>query len=188
MLALEYGYFYPSSDSYGFGMLLWEMATRGAKPFEGEQGDPREAVLFKKRRPAVSPQWDLAFRVLMWWCWEQQPERRPAVHHIWAVLSEYRKQVVAKDPNVNDPDEVLRVLMRSVAASVDGAPLPDFPQMQGMIDSFLRCKKEGDDNNTSNKEKEDEVAEEGRGGNDGLSASERMKVASYTLPGSPWNN
>ena len=138
---MQYGYFTQKADSFSFGMFLWALAKQGVKPYEGKQSEDsvRESVIFKLKRPAIDPQWDLIFRVLINWCWDQQPERRPSFNHIWGVLSEYRKQVLKKDTSLNDPDDVLRTLMLSVTASPDGIQ-PDFCQVQGLIDSYLRCK------------------------------------------------
>ena len=47
--------------------------------------------------------------------------------------------MLKKDTSLNDPDDVLRTLMLSVTASPDGIQ-PDFCQVQGLIDSYLRCK------------------------------------------------
>jgi len=117
-----------SADTYGFGVTLWELASRGAVPPQ-PGGTP----------PPVDDSWDLPYKVLIAWCCHEEPDRRPYMHHVYAILDAYWKHLKSsrKHPKgVTNADDVLRLMLRHHGIDM----LPTHRQMCGLVEHALKGK------------------------------------------------
>jgi serine/threonine protein kinase len=74
------------ADVYGFGIILWQMAS-GLVPFQGlDRMSFMEEVVEGGLRPAVLPHWPLAFSDLLETCWDANPQIRPSFDNIMCTL------------------------------------------------------------------------------------------------------
>ncbi|KAJ8388605.1 hypothetical protein AAFF_G00131700 [Aldrovandia affinis] len=85
--------FTPKSDVWSFGVLLWELMTRGAPPYSDVNSFDITVFLLQGRRllqPEFCP--DALYNVMME-CWHPKPERRPTfselVSRISAIFSSF---------------------------------------------------------------------------------------------------
>lgn len=93
-LALEsliHKQFSPASDSWAFGVTLWELMTLGQQPYM--EIDPFEMAAYLKdgyrlSQPINCP--DELFTVMVC-CWVTVPDERPTVHHLSACLQDFFK-------------------------------------------------------------------------------------------------
>jgi len=80
---------------YSFGVVLWELLTRGKEPYPGEEILAIAlAVTREKRRPPIPPDCPPVWRDLMQRCWAHEPMDRPTFEQIWKVLDKYWKSLL----------------------------------------------------------------------------------------------
>lgn len=133
------GEFSKFTDAFSFGITLWEFANHGKKPYENQDGAAvRDKVLHDGMRPPVDPDLDLIFKVLMSWCWDTDPERRPSMCHVWAILDGYWRALANTDPNVNEPDWVLQHIM--AWCDTKDQEQPSFQQVSALLEHFMAWK------------------------------------------------
>ncbi|KAL2090927.1 hypothetical protein ACEWY4_013190 [Coilia grayii] len=80
--------FSTKSDVWSFGVLMWEMLTRGASPYPDVDPYDMTHFLLKGRRlpqPQYCP--DALFSVMLQ-CWAPEPEMRPSFHALVQVVQE----------------------------------------------------------------------------------------------------
>jgi len=79
------------SDSYAFGIVMWELLTRGQEPFVGIDNVLEIAlgVMNNGFRPSVPADCPPVYRKIMTDCWAQHPEDRPDFVEIHRRLKEY---------------------------------------------------------------------------------------------------
>ncbi|XP_063071507.1 macrophage-stimulating protein receptor isoform X2 [Engraulis encrasicolus] len=80
--------FSTKSDVWSFGVLMWEMLTRGASPYPDVDPYDMSHFLLKGRRlpqPQYCP--DALFSVMLQ-CWAPEPETRPSFHGLVQVVQE----------------------------------------------------------------------------------------------------
>ncbi|KAI9547517.1 hypothetical protein NQZ68_017070 [Dissostichus eleginoides] len=79
--------FTPKSDVWSFGVLLWELMTRGAPPYSDVNSFDITIFLLQGRRllqPEFCPD---ALYTVMVECWHPKPERRPSFSDLVARIS-----------------------------------------------------------------------------------------------------
>ncbi|KAL6053079.1 Nucleolar protein with MIF4G domain 1 [Balamuthia mandrillaris] len=100
------------SDSYSFGVVLYELASRGKEPYEGENIiDIALGVSTGKKRPSIPEECPLPFRQLMEDCWRQDPSERPDFREIWTRLNDYYSSLMMDsdaERKLSDPSTFLR--------------------------------------------------------------------------------
>jgi len=87
-LALE-GKYSQKCDTFSFGVLMRELATRGKEPWEGEYAqDVARHLVDDEKLPAlkVCPH---AWSLLMTLCCDKDPATRPSFRYIWTHLDAY---------------------------------------------------------------------------------------------------
>jgi len=82
-------------DVYSFGVLMWEIWTWGAQPYDGLQvAEVFHGMMVGNLRPKIpastppSPGW----KALMQSCWDADPASRPSFEHLVSELGEMLKQ------------------------------------------------------------------------------------------------
>ncbi|CAG7823667.1 unnamed protein product [Allacma fusca] len=84
--ALNYGKYTSLSDVWSYGILMWEIFSRGATPYQGmTNSKSREMVEAGYRMPAPDGMPDLIYQ-LMARCWQYEPEQRPRFSEIHSEL------------------------------------------------------------------------------------------------------
>uniref|UniRef100_A0AAQ4P7W1 receptor protein-tyrosine kinase n=1 Tax=Gasterosteus aculeatus aculeatus TaxID=481459 RepID=A0AAQ4P7W1_GASAC len=79
--------FTPKSDVWSFGVLLWELMTRGAPPYSDVNSFDITVFLLQGRRllqPEFCPD---ALYTVMIECWHPKPERRPSFSELVSSIS-----------------------------------------------------------------------------------------------------
>jgi serine/threonine protein kinase len=85
------------TDSYSFGVVLWELYTKGEEPYMDEEIlDIALGVSQGLKRPTLPSDVPEDFRRLMLDCWQQDPKLRPDIEEIWTRLQECRKRLIAE--------------------------------------------------------------------------------------------
>lgn len=98
-----------ATDMYSFGMVLWEIATDGAVPFNDVQFDfeVRDRVV-REERPSINPahRCPEMFTALITKCWAQDPTMRPsatqATASLTALLDSMAKTSADRAPTSSD--------------------------------------------------------------------------------------
>lgn len=91
--ALNYGKYTSLCDVWSFGVLSWEVFSRGGTPYSGLSNTrSRQMISAGYRMPAPEGTPDEMYR-LMRRCWEYEPERRPHFEEICDLLDEMMKEM-----------------------------------------------------------------------------------------------
>lgn len=89
--ALKFGTFSAASDVWSFGVLLWEIFTKGQLPYTGwDNVETMQKVLEGYRMPKPKDCPDEIY-ALMLKCWSEKPEQRPTFSQVQAALVESAK-------------------------------------------------------------------------------------------------
>lgn len=84
--ALNFGKYTSLCDVWSYGILCWEIFSRGSTPYSGlSNSKAREKIDSGYRMPAPENIPDEMYR-LMLRCWEYQPENRPNFEQIFTVV------------------------------------------------------------------------------------------------------
>ncbi|XP_022919604.1 tyrosine-protein kinase Fer isoform X2 [Onthophagus taurus] len=84
--ALNFGKYTSLCDVWSYGILCWEIFSRGGTPYTGmSNSKARESIDAGYRMPAPEHTPDEMYR-LMLRCWEYQPENRPNFEQIYTVV------------------------------------------------------------------------------------------------------
>ncbi|XP_063216956.1 tyrosine-protein kinase Fer isoform X4 [Bacillus rossius redtenbacheri] len=84
--ALNFGKYTSLCDVWSYGVLTWEIFSKGSVPYSGlSNSKARERIDEGYRMPAPEGTPDEMYR-LMLSCWDYEPEKRPHFEHIYLVL------------------------------------------------------------------------------------------------------
>ncbi|KAJ8675221.1 hypothetical protein QAD02_011007 [Eretmocerus hayati] len=84
--ALNFGKYTSLCDVWSYGVLMWEIFSRGGYPYSGlSNSQAREKIDGGYRMPAPDGTPEEIYR-LMLQCWEYEPEKRPHFDQIFSVL------------------------------------------------------------------------------------------------------
>ncbi|CAG9765232.1 unnamed protein product [Ceutorhynchus assimilis] len=84
--ALNFGKYTSLCDVWSYGILCWEIFSRGGTPYEGMNNTKaREKIDSGYRMPASENTPDEMYR-LMLRCWEYKPENRPNFEQVYSVV------------------------------------------------------------------------------------------------------
>ena len=91
--ALNYGKYTSLCDVWSFGVLCWEVFSRGGTPYSGLSNTrSRQMISAGYRMPAPEGTPDEVYQ-LMRRCWEYEPERRPHFEEICRILDAISKDL-----------------------------------------------------------------------------------------------
>ncbi|KAI0234411.1 Hepatocyte growth factor receptor [Lamellibrachia satsuma] len=126
--ALQHSTFTTKSDVWSFGIVLWELMTRGVKPYADiDNVDLRRFLELGRRleKPAVTPQciYDLMQR-----CWQNDPDNRPSFAETCKMLDDILSEVI----NVDSPDYANHYM--TMVDAVGERPLSDrYQRMSNVV-------------------------------------------------------
>ncbi|XP_076672731.1 tyrosine-protein kinase Fer isoform X3 [Andrena cerasifolii] len=84
--ALNFGKYTSLCDVWSYGVLMWEIFSKGGNPYSGlSNSQAREKIDGGYRLPAPEGTPDEIYR-LMLRCWEYEPEKRPHFDQIYTVV------------------------------------------------------------------------------------------------------
>ncbi|XP_031845294.1 tyrosine-protein kinase Fer isoform X5 [Nomia melanderi] len=84
--ALNFGKYTSLCDVWSYGVLMWEIFSKGGNPYSGmSNAQAREKIDTGYRMPAPENTPDEIYR-LMLRCWEYEPEKRPHFDQIYTVV------------------------------------------------------------------------------------------------------
>ncbi|XP_012239674.1 tyrosine-protein kinase Fer isoform X2 [Bombus impatiens] len=84
--ALNFGKYTSLCDVWSYGILMWEIFSKGGNPYSGmSNSQAREKIDAGYRMPAPENTPDEIYR-LMLRCWEYEPEKRPHFDQIYTVV------------------------------------------------------------------------------------------------------
>lgn len=84
--ALNFGKYTSLCDVWSYGILIWEIFSKGGNPYSGmSNSQAREKIDAGYRMPAPNGTPDEMYR-LMLRCWEYEPEKRPHFDQIYTVV------------------------------------------------------------------------------------------------------
>ncbi|XP_063724540.1 ephrin type-A receptor 2-like isoform X2 [Symsagittifera roscoffensis] len=90
---LDCGKFSPCSDVWSFGVLMWEVVSRGDRPWADLYPEQiQRAVLCGQPLPVTHTPCPLALYSLMLQCWQPQPHQRPSFAFLSQSLCHLVKQ------------------------------------------------------------------------------------------------
>ncbi|CAH1776167.1 unnamed protein product, partial [Owenia fusiformis] len=98
--SLLYGKYSSMSDVWSFGVLMWEVHTRGGTPYADLESREIKSYVINGRRLEKPPLTHDDVYAIMWYCWENDSHFRPTfkdlVEMIGAILNEAALQPFAK--------------------------------------------------------------------------------------------
>ncbi|XP_019856454.1 PREDICTED: uncharacterized protein LOC100638653 isoform X2 [Amphimedon queenslandica] len=74
------------SDVWSFGILLWELATKGKEPYPGMTDEEVKELVSKGDYMPIPRDCPEPFKQLMMNCWKQNEDQRPNFKHIFDTL------------------------------------------------------------------------------------------------------
>ncbi|XP_043273873.1 tyrosine-protein kinase Fer isoform X2 [Venturia canescens] len=84
--ALNFGKYTTLCDVWSYGVLMWEIFSKGGNPYSGmSNSQAREKIDAGYRMPATEGTPDEIYR-LMLRCWEYEPEKRPHFEQIYSIV------------------------------------------------------------------------------------------------------
>ncbi|EZA48284.1 tyrosine-protein kinase Fer isoform X2 [Ooceraea biroi] len=84
--ALNFGKYTSLCDIWSYGILIWEIFSKGGNPYSGmSNSQAREKIDAGYRMPAPDETPEEIYR-LMLRCWEYEPEKRPHFEQIYTVV------------------------------------------------------------------------------------------------------
>lgn len=85
---VNFGTFSHAGDVWSYGVLLWEMYTKGKQPYEGMRGDEVVRFIEEGKRLPLPDSADGDVRNMMSLCWEHHPKLRPTFQELLKFFSE----------------------------------------------------------------------------------------------------
>ncbi|XP_019635761.1 PREDICTED: mast/stem cell growth factor receptor Kit-like isoform X2 [Branchiostoma belcheri] len=89
--SLYEGEFTTKSDVWAFGIVLWELATLGGRPYPGMDAMQVQRELKRGYRMPKPRNCTEEMYVLMRWCWERNPDRRPTFRQLVAETNKLKQ-------------------------------------------------------------------------------------------------
>jgi len=91
--ALNYGKYTSLSDVWSFGILMWEIFSRGQTPYTGmSNSKAREMIEAAYRMPAPPDTPDTIYQ-LMLRCWQYEPDQRPRFSEIYPEIDKFMNSI-----------------------------------------------------------------------------------------------
>ncbi len=103
--SLTEGVFSTKTDVWSFGIVLWELTTRGCAPYPDVDSFHMKAYLNRGRRLTQPEHAPDDVYVLMCRCWRKNPDDRPTFSELHTVLKD-----IVNDQQSNVSPEYLTVL------------------------------------------------------------------------------
>eukprot|EP01105_Mastigella_eilhardi_P018460 TRINITY_DN4276_c0_g1_i1.p1 TRINITY_DN4276_c0_g1~~TRINITY_DN4276_c0_g1_i1.p1 ORF type:complete len:271 (+),score=49.57 TRINITY_DN4276_c0_g1_i1:982-1794(+) len=100
---LSHGAFTVAGDVWSFGVVLWELLTRGSMPYAGVDNEQLLSQLQRGLRLQQPYGCADALYAIMRGCWDAVPESRPSFSELQTRLAEYRASVDT-DARVDEHD------------------------------------------------------------------------------------
>ncbi|KAG4073068.1 hypothetical protein HA402_009487 [Bradysia odoriphaga] len=91
--ALQRKIFSEASDTWGFGVLIWELCTRARQPYQEIVDDEMEDFLRKGYRLAQPVNCPDQLFAIMAYCWALSPMERPTFGQLQVCLQEFYAQI-----------------------------------------------------------------------------------------------
>ncbi|XP_068200966.1 insulin receptor-like [Palaemon carinicauda] len=101
--SFSFGSYTTKSDVWSYGVLLWEMITKGASPFKGWEMEKVKRLIINERKTLPMPKGCHTLLMnLMKECWRYEPTRRPDFFNIVDLLLKHlRSDFVASFEQVS---------------------------------------------------------------------------------------
>ncbi|XP_073983157.1 insulin receptor-like isoform X2 [Rhodnius prolixus] len=87
--SLNDGVFTSKSDAWSYGVVLWEMATLAAQPYQGKSNEEVLQYVISGNKLELPPVYPRPFKTIMAWCWRWKPKFRPCFFQILSELEEH---------------------------------------------------------------------------------------------------
>ena len=96
--ALQYSRFSTKSDVWSFGIVLWEVVTRGSTPYPGMTAEEVKTKVIKGYRMLRPSQCPDPLYQIMFDCWNTDPKKRPTFEFLQLQLEKYTPAGGEKKP------------------------------------------------------------------------------------------
>nr|AVT56270.1 insulin receptor 2 [Oncopeltus fasciatus] len=87
--SLNDGVFTSKSDSWSYGVVLWEIATMAAQPYQGMSNEQVLTYVISGNKLELPPVIPKQFKLIINWCWRWKPKFRPSFLQILDELAEH---------------------------------------------------------------------------------------------------
>eukprot|EP01116_Phalansterium_solitarium_P018582 TRINITY_DN4977_c0_g1_i9.p1 TRINITY_DN4977_c0_g1~~TRINITY_DN4977_c0_g1_i9.p1 ORF type:complete len:986 (+),score=264.77 TRINITY_DN4977_c0_g1_i9:219-3176(+) len=94
-----------ASDSWAFGVVLWELFTNGEEPYADLSDEEYKAIVLDGRRLPMPAQLPDELVDLLHCCWNEDPVDRPNFGEIKAVLVEALRSLREADADDSEPSD-----------------------------------------------------------------------------------